>query len=352
MDIFREVYTTLGCDALIVLESSNTFYLSGYASSNCQIVLTRSRNYFVTDMRYAAEASEALKGRFEVVVADGSGFVQLIGLAISESAQTVGWDDRISYREYRALQDACGKFCASFVPVADALALCRDVKQPYEIERIIKAQEITDRAFTEILKDIKEGVSEIELAAKLEYILLKEGAQLAFESIVAFGDHASTPHAHRSDRRLQKGEFVTMDFGAKYMGYCSDMTRTVALGAISDAQADVYDAVLGAQQAALDRVRAGMSGRAGDAVARDYLERRGYGTYFTHSLGHGLGIDIHEGTSMSPTCEAYLKSGMVVSVEPGVYIEGKFGVRIEDIVVIRDNDVQDLTKSNKNLIIL
>lgn len=352
MEIFRQLYDRLDYDALIVLAPANTFYLSGYASSNCAIVLTRRHSYFVTDTRYAEEARKMLNGAFEVTVADADEYRQLSELALIDGAEKIGWDDTISYREYRALSNALARLNCESVPIGDEIACFRDVKNTEEIDKIVKAQAITERAFDEILKFIEEGVSEIEVAARLEYAMLNEGAQIAFDSIVAFGDHGSVPHAHRGERRLRRGEFVTMDFGAKYQGYCSDMTRTVALGYVSDRQADIYDAVLRAQKCALDGIKAGIRGCEGDALARAYLTQRGYGEYFTHSLGHGLGVEIHEGTGMTPRTQAFLKSGMVVSVEPGVYVPGECGVRIEDIVVVRDDGVSNLTKSNKNLIIL
>ena len=227
------------------------------------------------------------------------------------------------------------------------------IKSQREIDNIIKAQSITDLAFSEVLKDLKEGVSEIEIAAKIEYIFLKNGAEIAFDSIVAFGENGASPHAHRTNRKLKSGDFVTMDIGAKWNGYCSDMTRTVGFGALSQEQIDVYNIVLNAQQTAENSIRAGMSGHDADKISRDIISNAGYGEYFTHSLGHSVGVDIHEEIRLSPTAkDAIIKNNMVMTVEPGIYIPNKFGIRIEDTVLIKDNIANNLAKSDKKLIIL
>ena len=217
---------------------------------------------------------------------------------------------------------------------------------------MIKAQSVTDAAFTEILPFIKEGVSEIEVAARLEYIILKNGCELAFDSIVAFGENGSKPHAHRSERKLRIGEFVTMDFGAKYKGYCSDMTRTVALGAVDERKARAYNAVLEANKLAAKTAKAGDKCSDVDAVARNYLAKYGLDKYFTHSLGHSVGVDIHEMPAFSPKCDEILKPGMIITDEPGVYLAGDFGLRIEDMLLITENGARVLTNSDKNLIVL
>jgi len=226
-------------------------------------------------------------------------------------------------------------------------------KTKQEIENIKIAQSITEKGFDEALKALKQGVSEIEIAALIEYVFLKNGASLAFDSIVAFGSNGASPHAHRTNRKLQSGDFVTMDIGAKWNGYCSDMTRTVAYGAISTKQEEIYNTVLNAQVKAENEIRAGMSGYEADKIARDYISQKGYGEYFTHSLGHSVGVDIHENITLSPRAKNdIIKNGMVVTVEPGIYIPGFCGVRIEDTTLIENNIANSLAKSNKNLIII
>lgn len=355
MDIARKLFQNMAYDALIVLSPSNTFYLSGYESSNCQIVITKTNQYFVTDMRYFNEASLVLGGRFVVVASNGEGEKQLFDIAQKDGCiAKIGWDDNISYNEFLAVYDTAKKFAdiKEFSPIAKQISAARNIKNADEIAKIRKAQAITEIAFDEILKFIKEGQSEIEIAAMLEYIMLKNGGELAFDSIVACGKNGSSPHAHRSEKKLVSGEFITMDFGAKYQGYCSDMTRTVACGQLSDKQIDIYNTVLLAQQTALDNIKAGMVGKDCHQIANKVIQDKGYGEYFLHSLGHGVGVDIHEGVGMTPKTADKLECNMIVSVEPGIYIEGFCGVRIEDIVVVHDTCVEDLTQSNKKLIIL
>ncbi len=339
-------------DALILRSASNVFYVGDYPGEDCSVVCTSRRAYLVTDMRYAHEARERLGDRMEVVLADGRGYRQLRDLALADGAKSVGWEDTVPYREYTQLESAFRNTGCELVPISDAMDRCRDIKQAYEIERIERAQEITDRAYEQILPYLTVGVTELETVARLDYILHAAGAKNAFDTIVAFGANGCSPHAHPSDKQLCSGEFVTMDFGAKYQGYCSDMTRTVAVGAVSDRQANLYEAVLQAQQAALDGIRAGMTGREADAIARSYFAKHGLDGYFTHSLGHGLGVDIHEGTGLTPRCDTELAPNMVVSVEPGLYLDGVCGIRIEDIVVIEERGVRNLTRSNKKLTIL
>lgn len=344
MDACRKLYSDCKVDTIVVLLPSDTLYLSGYPSTNCQIIITEDKSYFLTDMRYYLEAKTALKDRFEVISGSLSDNRDLI------KGKIVGFEKDVTYSDYIALSQLCeGK---ELVDVTDAIANLRDIKSEDEIDKILQAQSVTELAFAEALDFIKEGMSEYELAAYIEYVMLKNGCALAFDSIVAFGEHTASPHAHRSDKRLQNGDFITMDIGAKYQGYCSDMTRTVCFGNPSPEQTEIYSAVLNAQLLALDKIRAGISGREGDRIARDYFASLNLDKYFTHSLGHGIGIDIHEGTGMTPREQRLLKPGMVVSVEPGLYLDAKFGVRIEDMALVQENSVKSLTNANKQLIIL
>ncbi|MDE6189097.1 MAG: aminopeptidase P family protein [Clostridia bacterium] len=344
MNLCRKLFDIAGVDNLIVLLPSNTFYLSGYSSTNCQIIITKSKSYFLTDMRYFLEAREKLSDNFEVVCQDLNS-----GKTLLDSG-SVGFEADISYRQYRDLQELVGD--RKLVDITDQIASLRDIKSLDEIGKIQSAQRVTELAFEEALKFIRLGVSERELAAYIEYIMLKSGCDIAFESIVAFGEHTASPHAHRSDKRLQDGDFITMDIGAKFDGYCSDMTRTVGYGQISTKQVEIYNEVLKAQNLAIDNIKSGMKGRDCDKIARDYFAEKKLDKYFTHSLGHGVGIDIHEGVGFTPREERTIRENMIVTVEPGLYIEGKFGVRIEDMVLITKSSVKDLTKADKQLIIL
>ncbi len=346
MDICRELFDRSNVDAVLVLSSSNTFYLSGFESSNCQIVITKDNQYFITDKRYYNEAVDVLKDRFEVI-AGGYEDIQKILTGIKK----LGWDSNVSYETYKLVSKLFSSI--ELVEITKIIETLRMFKTKQEIENIKIAQSITEKGFDEALKALKQGVSEIEIAALIEYVFLKNGASLAFDSIVAFGSNGASPHAHRTNRKLQSGDFVTMDIGAKWNGYCSDMTRTVAYGAISTKQEEIYNTVLNAQVKAENEIRAGMSGYEADKIARDYISQKGYGEYFTHSLGHSVGVDIHENITLSPRAKNdIIKNGMVVTVEPGIYIPGFCGVRIEDTTLIENNIANSLAKSNKNLIII
>ncbi|MEG1608858.1 MAG: M24 family metallopeptidase, partial [Clostridia bacterium] len=215
MNVCENLFDNCGLDALIILSPSNTLYLSGYNSTNCQIVLTKDVYYFVTDMRYFFEAKTKLDGKFVVVVADGNGIGQIVEILAKHMPKTVGWDSGIFFKDYVNLKNAFVNF-GKFVDIANNIAECRDIKQAEEIEKIKMAQVVTDKAFEYIITQIKEGVTEVEIAAKLEYFILKNNCQLAFDSIVAFGKNTSNPHSHRSLNKLEKGQFVTMDLGAKF----------------------------------------------------------------------------------------------------------------------------------------
>ena len=235
----------------------------------------------------------------------------------------------------------------------EKIAGFRCVKEPYELERMRKAQMITDEAFKEVLKRIHVGMTEKELAAELIYCLLKKGGEgLSFDPIVVSGPNTSLPHGVPGDRRLKEGDFITMDFGVIYQGYCSDMTRTVALGYATDEMKKVYDTVLKAQLAGIAVTKAGVTGKQIDAAARQVIQEAGYGQYFGHGYGHCLGMEVHEMPSCSPGGETVMQTNMVSSAEPGIYLPGKFGVRIEDVVIFTDDGCEDITQSPKNLIIV
>lgn len=234
------------------------------------------------------------------------------------------------------------------------LAALRTVKTPEQIEAIRRAQALTDEGFAYILERIEAGRTEREVALDLEFAMRRAGAEgMAFDCIVVAGENGSLPHGVPGDRVIRRGDLITMDFGAKLDGWHSDMTRTVAVGEVADWQREIYDTVLKAQEACLRGLKAGVTCAAGDALARDVIKAAGYGAYFGHGTGHGVGLQIHEAPSLSPRGgDRPLQVGEIVTVEPGIYLPGKGGVRIEDMVVITENGIDNLTKSPKNLIIL
>lgn len=347
MNGIKDILKDYGVNAALVITASNTFYLSGYESTNCRILITNDKDYFFTDMRYLEEAKNAIGDRFEVLL---GGVEEIKGIVDDLGIKALGVEENVSYGEYRSLEELFKGI--EFVAVDEAFSKIRAIKTEREISLIKTAQSVTETAFNEILPFIKEGVTEIEIAARLEYIMLKNGCELAFDSIVAFGENGSKPHAHRSERKLRRGEFVTMDFGAKYKGYCSDMTRTVALGAVDERKARAYNAVLEANKLAEKAIKIGEKCCDIDAVARNYLAKFSLDKFFSHSLGHSVGVDIHEMPAFSPRCDEVLKEGMIITVEPGVYLEGDFGLRIEDMALVTKNGAEILTHADKNLIVL
>lgn len=347
MNGIKDILKDYGVNAALVITASNTFYLSGYESTNCRILITNDKDYFFTDMRYLEEAKNAIGDRFEVLL---GGDEEIKGIVDDLGVKALGVEENVSYGEYRSLEELFKG--VEFVAVDEAFSKIRAIKTEREISLIKTAQSVTETAFNEILPFIKEGVTEIEIAARLEYIMLKNGCELAFDSIVAFGENGSKPHAHRSERKLRRGEFVTMDFGAKYKGYCSDMTRTVALGAVDERKARAYNAVLEANKLAEKAIKIGEKCCDIDAVARNYLAKFSLDKFFSHSLGHSVGVDIHEMPAFSPRCDEVLKEGMIITVEPGVYLEGDFGLRIEDMALVTKNGAEILTHADKNLIVL
>lgn len=315
------------------------------------IVSKKGSRYF-TDGRYIESARNGIAGFDVLEMNRENSYSKLLNDAIEAfGIKTLGYEEEyLTVAEFKGYEE---KLNATLVPYHEKISGFRGVKEPYELERMRMAQKITDKAFSEVLKRIHVGMTEKELAAELVYCLLKNGGEgLSFEPIVVSGPNTSLPHGVPGDRRLQHGDFITMDFGVIYQGYCSDMTRTVALGYATDEMRKVYDTVLKAQMAGLDATRAGVQGKDIDGAARQVIADAGYGAYFSHSYGHCLGMEVHEMPSCGPSSVAVMEKNMVSSAEPGIYLPGKFGVRIEDVVIFTDEGHENITTSPKNLIII
>ncbi len=341
----------LNVDVMIVLNLENRLYLSGFLGSNATLFIHPDKRILITDSRYTEQAKKQAK-YYEIITTARPEEVFYIISNVSNSlnAKCIGFEaDKVTYDWYTKLSS---NIAAELVPLTGIIEDLRSIKDDYEIELIKKAQSITDQAFLKILDYIKPGISEVDIASELCYYMAKSGCQVAFETIVASGPNGSMPHARPTNRKIQNGDFVTVDFGCKYNGYCSDMTRTVAVGSISEEMRKVYDSVLNAQQLALGAVHEGVKGNDIDRIARNYISNAGYGGYFGHGLGHSLGLEVHEEPRFSKYCEEVIKSGMCLSVEPGIYLPGKFGVRIEDIIKVTENGCYNFTNSPKELIIL
>ncbi len=339
-------------DAILVTDEYNFHYLSGFAGEGL-LILDRENKYLVTDSRYTIAAKEFAGPRgFEICeYGGGKPLMRWVrNLTLDKGHQLIGFEDQhmvvSEIAQYVKLLPTL-----EWKPLGGALELLRQVKSPEELEKLRIAESIGDKAFTAILPKIKAGMTELELAAEIEYAMKKNGAEgFSFDTIVASGLNSAKPHHKPSTKKLEEGDFITMDFGCIYQGYCSDMTRTVVLGKASEEQKKVYQTVLAAQLTGLEKIKAGLLGSWVDEAARKVISDAGYGQYFGHSLGHSVGLYIHESPNLSPSEKTVLKPGMIETVEPGIYIEGFGGVRIEDMVIVTEDGCENLTHSPKELI--
>lgn len=342
-------------DAALIASAANIRYLSGFAGTDSYLYLSRKRQVILTDSRYTLQAEEEGKG-FEVQTIKGDcGYGKLLSdLLNDDHAGCLGFEDSaMTWQAVTKLQEALeGKEKkACWIPLGEAFTLLRAIKEEDELEKLARAEAIGDKAFAYILTELKPGVTELAIAAKLEYYMKSHGAQeKSFDTIAAFGLHSAMPHAVPTEKPLEQGDFITLDFGCKYQGYCSDMTRTVVLGKASQKQKEIYQTVLEAQETALRGLCAGITGAEGDALAREVIEKAGYKEFFGHGLGHSVGLEIHEKPALSPKDNTILKPGMIETVEPGIYIPGFGGVRIEDMVIITESGIKNLTTSPKELL--
>jgi Xaa-Pro aminopeptidase len=347
----RAVLEELQLPALLVTQMENVGYLSGFTGSSAGFILTTNQAILITDSRYVAQAQRECP---EFTVTQSGPTQSLTDSIAAEirrlSLPSVGLEAAsVTIQQFDALKKELGG--VELKPTTGVVETMRLVKDEEEIDRIRTACGIADRAFEFILDQIRPGISERSVAAELEYCMRKLGSEReAFDTIVASGARSALPHGRASDKLLEIGDFITFDFGARVGGYHSDLTRTVVLGTASERQREVYQTVLAGQQAALAALRPGMTGKEADQVARDVIAARGFGNEFGHGLGHGLGRQVHDGGGLSQRIDLTLASGMVMTVEPGVYIEGWGGVRIEDDVVLRESGVEVLTHAPKDLI--
>ena len=351
---FKTTLSSLGIDGALISSEAGQRYLSDFPFSDGFLFITADRAYLLTDSRYIEAAKEQVSG-FEILLPEKRMTDTLAELISEHKIDRLALEeDSVSYSDYQAFSEKLSpaKLCTGASKILSEL---RAVKSPEEIERIAKAQTITDRAFSHILNFISNHlntVTEQEMALELEFFMRKQGSEgVAFDTIAVSGSASSRPHGVPSNDKLRRG-FLTMDFGAKVDGYCSDMTRTVVIGKADEELKKIYHTVLAAQKNALEHIRAGMLCRDADELARSVIREAGYGDAFGHSLGHGVGLLVHEAPSLSPKAkeDSVLKIGNVVTVEPGIYLEGKCGCRIEDMIAITENGIRNFTKSQKELI--
>jgi len=337
-------------DALLILKPENRAYISGFTGSAGYVLVSKTMAKILTDFRYVEQATMQAK---EFTALDfAPSLYDALNLALNNAGvEKLGFEgDFVTVSTYQTLKD---NLKVELIPLTGVVEKLRMVKDEHELACMQKAAEIAEAALEMTLPKIKPGVSETEVAIELEFAMRRLGGErLAFDSISASGPRSSLPHGRASDRIIQSGDFLTLDFGTVYNGYCCDITRTFVIGTPSKEQEKIYNIVLEAQRATLAAVRPGIMGKEVDKVARDIITAAGYGERFGHGLGHGVGRVVHEGPSAGSKSEDILQPGMVISVEPGIYIPEWGGVRIEDMVVVTENGYRNFNRFSKELICL
>ena len=346
----RRLMAEKNVDAALVTDESNVRYYTGFTGDESMALIDGDHCVFLTDFRYTEQAEGECPG-FTVMEPEAAVPFATVDKLCREWGVKRLWveEENISWSRYNKMSAAMDGI--ELVPNDGAVKSVRVVKEPGEIDAIRKAQEIAELGFDYMLDFIEPGMTEREVALELEFFTRREGSEgMSFPSIIAAGPHGAMPHAQLSDQVIRDGDMIVMDFGCIYGGYHSDMTRTIVAGKATDEMKAVYDIVLKAQQTALDGLRDGIGEVAGDKLARDIIDRAGYGKQFGHGLGHGVGLEMHEEPRLAPLAKGVIREGMVVTVEPGIYLPGKFGVRIEDFVLVKKDGIENLTKAPKELI--
>lgn len=351
LNAFRSKMKDLKIDGALITKRENYMYLSGFSGSSANLIITDKKAYLLTDFRYIEQSAKQAPF-FDIVQHKANIVDSITEIVNSEGIKKLGFEDQsVSFFQYK---EYTGKMKnTEFIGIGCVVDDLRAIKDQQEIEIINKAVQIADEAFNHVLTMIKPGITELDVAAELEYKMKKLGASGAsFETIVASGLRSSMPHGIASEKKLELGDTITMDFGAMYNHYCSDITRTVFLGQPKAEMVDIYNIVLNAQLTSEKGAIRGRTGKEVDKIARDIIYGSGYEGKFGHGLGHGVGLEIHESPRVSVGGERVLENNMAVTIEPGIYVEGLGGVRIEDTIIIKDDNPLVLTKSTKELIIL
>jgi len=356
IDHMDKLLSEMELSAFLITDPFSLRYYTGFRGGEGTAVVTKTKKYLFVDSRYteaAQKETEEKKTGFQVYEFNREKTLSMYFKDIfdCDSCVQVGFEDQsMSYHEFITYQKMIGSENI-LKPLNDKLLIPRQIKSKEELVLLKKAEEIGDAAFMKILDFIKPGITELEVAAELEYQMKKHGASgFSFDTIVASGIHSSMPHAIPDEKIIENGDFVTMDFGCLYKGYCSDMTRTIVVGKASCEQKKMYNIVLEAHLAAMEKIHAGMICKDVDKIARDYISNAGYGEYFGHGLGHSVGLYIHESPALNTRDTTVLSAGMIETIEPGIYIPGFGGVRIEDMGVVTEEGFETFAHSPKNLI--
>ncbi|MDN5278961.1 MAG: Xaa-Pro aminopeptidase [Clostridiales bacterium] len=334
--------------AVLVTDSSNIRYLCGFSGSCGYLLVTRKEAYFFTDFRYQEQSAREIGNAAKIEVFNNNSIETICKRVKSCKVKTLGVEKSMTLDLFLNFKEA---FSGEIRPVNDHIRVLRQKKDADELKSLKKAFAIADKAFAELMKEMKPGLTEVEVAAKLEYFMKSGGSEApSFSTIIASGPNSSCPHAQPSSRKIKKGDMVKIDFGAVYNGYHSDMTRTVFMGPVSEKFKKIYSVVLKAQKDAVKAIKIGVRCNEIDKVARQVIADAGYGENFGHGLGHSLGLDVHESPSLAPKCDSKIEAGMAFTVEPGIYLPGWGGIRIEDVFLVEENKLVKLTKTPNSLL--
>ena len=337
-------------EALLVTSPFNLRYITEFTGTAGLAIVTAEQAVFITDFRYTEQAGEQVK-EFDIIQAEKNLMDETVKSVKSLDIRTLAFEQ--DYMTYSTVVQYKSKIDADLEPVSNLIEKIRMIKTPDEVAILKAAAKIADDAFEHICGFIRPGLTELEVSNELEFFMRKQGAtSSSFDTIVASGLRSALPHGVATDKVIETGDMITLDYGALYNGYISDITRTVAVGEPSAQMKEIYDIVLKAQELGVEKIGPGMSGIKADAIARDYIKSKGYGEAFGHSTGHGIGLEVHEGPGLSFRSETVLEPGMAVTVEPGIYLPGVGGVRIEDDILVTESGNERLTNSTKELRIL
>lgn len=341
LDKIIELLNANNMDGMIITSYPNIFYYSKFTSEDCIIYISKSKAYLITDSRYTLQAKKETKG-FEIIIREAS-YVKELAKIVSGR---VYFEDSISFDRYNTFTTINN---IELLPIN--IDYLRNIKDEEEISKIKEACKIASKCYRHILKYIKPNMKEIDISNEMLRYMKELGASKeSFDTIVASGVRGALPHGVASNKRVVNGEFITLDFGCVYKGYCSDITRSFILGTASKEMKKIYNVVLEAQKRAIKSVKAGVVASEIDKIARDYINSKGYGKYFTHSTGHGVGIVVHDPIAISKNSDLVLEENMVITIEPGIYIPNMGGIRIEDDVLVKKDGCEILTKASKRLI--
>ena len=335
-------------DALLVMSSYNRRYLSNFTGSSGALIITKDSRFLMSDFRYKAQGAEQAKD-FQFVLQEKGLLDSIVSFMKSKNIKRIGFEgEHVNYNTYSKIKEEF-----ETVPLTGEVEKIRLIKTEEELQLIQKACEIADQSYEYILTYVKAGMTELEVKNELESHMTKLGASgPSFDTIVASGYRGALPHGVASDKVIESGDMVTLDFGAYYKGYASDITRTFGVGSVSKEMEKIYNVVLEAQLKSLDEIKSGMTGQEADSIARDVISGHGYGENFGHSLGHGFGLEVHELPGLAQKSTMILEPGMCITIEPGIYVDDLGGVRIEDDTIVTETGLKKLTHSSKELFIV